>query len=225
MTKALWVSTVGDMSIRCAIVNDYEVIVRGVAGMLTMAPDIEVVELDSGTSVAQSVDIALYDTFAQPPNDGPGIAELVDNPMVDKVVLYSWYTQRRHVEAARDQGVVGYLSKALAGAQLAEALTSIHSGEVVLPHSEDGDHGTGGDWPGRREGLAPREAEMIAFITQGLSNREIAAATGLSPNSVKTYVRAAYRKMGVSSRANAVLWGLEHGFFPDRLRIKDPENA
>ena len=77
----------------------------------------------------------------------------------------------------------------------------------------------GGDWPGRAEGLTAREAEVIALITQGLSNAEIAERASLSINSVKSYIRTSYRKMGVTSRTNAVLWGLEHGFSPDRIRI------
>ena len=68
------------------------------------------------------------------------------------------------------------------------------------------------DWPGRSEGLSDREAEIIALITQGKSNAEIAALTYLSINSVKTYIRTGYRKIGVSSRTQAVLWGIEHGF-------------
>ena len=60
---------------------------------------------------------------------------------------------------------------------------------------------------------------MVALITQGLSNAEIAVRASLSINSVKTYIRSSYRKMGVSSRTNAVLWGLEHGFTPDRVRV------
>ena len=52
---------------------------------------------------------------------------------------------------------------------------------------------------------------MLALISQGLSNREIAQTTYLSINSVKTYVRAAYRKIGVARRSQAVRWALQHG--------------
>ena len=71
-----------------------------------------------------------------------------------------------------------------------------------------------GDWPGREFGLTAREAEIIALITQGLTNQEIAERSYLSINSVKTYIRTAYRKMGVASRSQAVLWGVRHGFEP-----------
>ncbi|MDO9498020.1 MAG: LuxR C-terminal-related transcriptional regulator, partial [Nocardioides sp.] len=64
--------------------------------------------------------------------------------------------------------------------------------------------------------------EVVALITQGLSNQEIADRCYLSINSVKTYVRTAYRKMQVTRRSQAVLWGIAHGLAPDRSRTIDP---
>jgi DNA-binding NarL/FixJ family response regulator len=61
---------------------------------------------------------------------------------------------------------------------------------------------------------------MLALITQGLSNIEIAERTRLSINSVKSYIRTCYRRIGVTNRSNAILWGVEHGFRPDRTRIQ-----
>ena len=78
---------------------------------------------------------------------------------------------------------------------------------------------TGLDWPGRQEGLSDRESEILALITQGKSNTEVARLTFLSPNTVKTYIRSVYRKIGVASRTQAVLWGVAHGFTPDHHRI------
>jgi DNA-binding CsgD family transcriptional regulator len=75
------------------------------------------------------------------------------------------------------------------------------------------------DWPGRREGLTDREAEVLALITQGHSNADVARMTYLSPNTVKSYIRSVYRKIDVASRTQAVLWGVEHGFLPDNNRI------
>jgi two-component system, NarL family, response regulator LiaR len=216
------------MSVRLAIIDDYEVVVRGLANMLTSSSDqFTIVELDSGTRVEEDVDIALYDTFAQAQGDGPAVAELVASPHVGKVVVYSWNVQQRLVDAALQRGVAGYVSKSLGGAELADALSRIHAGEVVVPavHEEEESGVAGGNWPGREEGLTPREAEIIALITQGLSNQEIADKTCLSINSVKSYIRTGYRKMGVTSRTNAVLWGLEHGFAPDRVRVKDPDHT
>jgi DNA-binding NarL/FixJ family response regulator len=59
--------------------------------------------------------------------------------------------------------------------------------------------------------LTGREIEVLTLICCGMSNMEIAKALFLSPNSVKSYIRTAYRKVGVASRSQAVIWGLEHG--------------
>ena len=55
------------------------------------------------------------------------------------------------------------------------------------------------DWPGRGEGLSDRESEILALITQGKSNADVARLTYLSPNTVKSYIRTIYRKIGVGS--------------------------
>ena len=66
--------------------------------------------------------------------------------------------------------------------------------------------------PGEHVQLSARQSEMVGLIVAGLTNEEIAARCHLSANSVKKYVRTAYRKMGVRTRVQAVLWGLDHGF-------------
>jgi DNA-binding NarL/FixJ family response regulator len=67
--------------------------------------------------------------------------------------------------------------------------------------------------------LTDRESEVLALITQGLSNADVARLTYLSPNTVKSYIRTIYRKIGVASRTQAVLWGVRNGFTPDGRRI------
>lgn len=79
-------------------------------------------------------------------------------------------------------------------------------------------------WPGREEGLTPREAEVIALVTSGLSNNEIADRTHLSINSVESYIRSAYRTMGVTSRSKAVLWGIDHGMAPTLMPVLLPNS-
>ena len=214
------------MPIRLAIVNDYEVVVRGLADMLAAySTELEVVELDTMVPVSVPVDIALYDTFAQTQGDSPDVEDLIHNPLVRRVVVYTWNIQARLIEGTLARGASAYLSKTLAAPDLAAALRAVHAGERIISPDPGTAPLVGGDWPGRAEGLTAREAEVIALITQGLSNAAIAERASLSINSVKSYIRTSYRKMGVTSRTTAVLWGLEHGFSPDRLRIhpeRDP---
>ena len=208
------------MSIRLAIVNDYEVVVRGLASMLRSYSDrIEVVELDASSEPTRPVDIALFDTFAQSFRDRERIARLVKDPRVRKVVVYTWTADDPSIASRRAPGIAAYVSKRLAAADLVAALERIHADEPVL--LQDSGHGplVGGDWPGREEGLTARESEVLSLITQGYSNNDIVETTMLSINSIKSYIRSAYRKIGVTTRSRAILWGIDHGFQPDRGRF------
>jgi DNA-binding NarL/FixJ family response regulator len=208
------------VGIRLAIVNDYEVVVHGLASMLRSYSDrIEVVEMDANAHPAASVDIALYDTFAQSFRDRSRIAHLVHDPTIGKVVVYTWSADDPSVARVRVPGISAYISKRLPAADLVAALERIHNGDPVRLH--DSGHGSliGGDWPGREEGLTARESEVLSLITQGYSNNDIVETTMLSINSIKSYIRSAYRKIGVTSRSRAILWGIDHGFQPDRLRV------
>ena len=120
---------------------------------------------------------------------------------------------------ARDLGVHGYLSKALPPEswwRRSSPSTPARSWSVPPPRRPGA---RAGDWPGRGEGLTDRESEILALITQGKNNAEMAALTYLSPNTVKSYIRGLYRKIDVDSRTQAVLWGVRNGFLPDHRRI------
>ena len=68
------------------------------------------------------------------------------------------------------------------------------------------------DYIGQDVGLSRREAEVLGFVVCGFSNQDIASSLFLSINSVKTYIRSAYRKIGVTTRSQAVAIGMELGF-------------
>ena len=207
--------------ITVALVDDYDVVVMGVAKMLDRYRDrVIIAELDSTMPVSDSVDIVLYDSFAQPESDHEEIAVLVANPRAHRVVVYTWNFHPDLIASARQHGAHGYLSKTLPARDLVAALEAVHAGETVVsdvpPRTRSA---VGLDWPGRGEGLSDRESEILALITQGMSNADVARLTYLSPNTVKSYIRTIYRKIDVGSRTQAVLWGVEHGFTPDHHRI------
>lgn len=209
-------------SLRLAIVDDYALVVAGVAAFLAAEP-IKVVETAASLPVISDVDVVLYDTFAHIDGRGIGLEDFIRDCGGAKVVVYSWNVEPGLIEEVIARGASGYLSKVLTGPQVVAALQRVMDGEtVILPGLHETSAGGPGDWPGRAVGLTSREAEIIALITQGLSNEEIAKRAFLSINSVKSYIRAAYRKMGVSSRAHAVLWGVDHGLRPDILRRTGP---
>ncbi|HXH79707.1 response regulator transcription factor [Nocardioides sp.] len=209
------------MPIRVALVNDDEIVLRGLDAMLRNHGErVQVVEIAASKPVATAVDIALYDTFAVGQGNSHGVAKLIANPYVSKVVVYTSNFQPWLARETMATGVRGYLSKSLSAAQLVEALQMVHAGQKVLSPAPGRRGQVGGDWPGREEGLTPREAEVLSLITMGLSNLEIADRTSLSVNSIKSYIRSCYRKIDVDSRSKAVLWGMAHGLRPDRVRIQ-----
>ena len=200
--------------ISLALINDYPVVVEGVASMLQQHPSLRVVELDSGLLPQQGADIVLYDAFAATDRRTEEVRCLVRDPRCRRVVMYTWNVSAARVDEALELGVDGFLSKELSAEALAAALVRVHEGERVVEPEPVREDVAPPDWPGRVAGLSAREAEVIALITQGHTNDEIARNCYLSINSVKSYIRSAYRKMGVERRSQAVLWGVQHGMDP-----------
>ncbi len=121
--------------------------------------------------------------------------------------LAAGYLRRMTTLLLGDQRTTGTEAASYTAADIVSAIesaTPVHDMDAVIVTGSS-------QWPGREHGLSQREAQMLALISQGLSNREIAQTTYLSINSVKTYVRAAYRKINVARRSQAVRWALQHG--------------
>ena len=188
------------------------------------ADRIQVVELDSSVPVIRNVDVTLYDTFGKAQVDGDDINEVVANPCAGKVVIYTWNMHPVLVDEALTKGCAGYLDKGLTGEELVDFLVRIGDGDVIVsPMLDVDDHEVPssdiGQWPGQSVGLSARESEVVALITQGYTNNDIASRSYLSINSVKSYIRSAYRKIGVERRSQAVRWGMENDMLPDHTRI------
>ena len=215
--------------VRVAIINDYEVVVRGLADMLAGYPDrVRVVDLSTREGVSEdtgAVDVVLYDTYSRPREDPRGVQELNEDKRVDAVAVYTWNFEPELIDGALAAGARGYLAKTLPAKELVESVERIAGGEVVVSPHPGHTPVVSGDWPGRAEGLSLRESEMIALITQGRSNQEICRLAYLSPNTVKSYIRSAYRKIGITSRSQAVLWGVEHGMRAYPYRASRAEGA
>jgi NarL family two-component system response regulator LiaR len=204
--------------VRVALMDDYEVVVAGLQQMLAPYADrIRVVELNSLLPVQSEIDLLLYDGFSRERVRGP--VEDVVRDTDAKFVLYTWNLAQEVVDEAMDKGAASCLSKSLDASELVAALEKVAAGSTVV--SDDPGPGapiTPEGWPGRQYGLSARESEVIALIAQGLSNQEIAERAYLSINSIKTFIRSAYRKLGIERRTQAVLWATEHGFVPTATR-------
>lgn len=210
----------GGRPITVALVNDFDVIVKGLRVMFEEHPTLRIVELDAKVEPDRPVDIALYDAFSRGSAAAADVERLHSEGGIEKLVVFTWDSDPGHVADALRGGADAYLSKGLSEQELMEALVRVHAGEhLVVPGrapASDADMSAtrhGHDWPGRVEGLTYREGEVLSLIMQGLSNQEIATRLYLSINSVKTYIRSAYRKMGVVRRGQAMVWGVDHGLY------------
>lgn len=206
-----------DRPVRTAVVDDFDVIVEGTAALLAPHPQlVQLVELTT-EGISEPVDVALLDCFGTAEAHAGIVGEIAEHPLVGSVAVYTWNFSPALIDRAFELGASAYLSKGLPGAELAKAIVAAASDErVVVDAGAVGRPEVGRRWPGRELGLTEREAEVLAHITQGKRTREIADALYLSVNSIKTHTQHLYRKIGVTSRTEAALWGVDHGFRPDR---------
>jgi DNA-binding NarL/FixJ family response regulator len=130
---------------------------------------------------------------------GVRYAVLSAGPMVETLM---WLL----VESALQGRLLGWLSPDLTPTVLVDALERMGNGEVMIA-TRAGTRQPRVD-PGE---LTQRELDVLRLVARGLSNREISSVLGLSPNTVKTYIRLAYRRIGVESRSQAVLWAVGQG--------------
>jgi DNA-binding NarL/FixJ family response regulator len=121
------------------------------------------------------------------------------------------------IRTAVHAGARGFLSPRLDTERLVEALERVHRGEVVVERTSSADRpeacrrGQGTPTPAELPGgLSRREVDVLVLVAEGRTNSDIAAETYLSPNTVKSYLRNAYRKIGATNRVEAVIWAVEH---------------
>jgi DNA-binding NarL/FixJ family response regulator len=192
-----------DHQLRVAVVNDYEVIVAGVRAMLASHRHrVDVVELDVRRDPEHRVDVALFDTYGQPGLGLPRVRSLVEDDRVGAVAIYTWSLTPASRRAALNAGARALIAKTLDSEALAESLWAVAGGEVVETGGFRG--ASQGSWPGSQWGLTARESETLALLAVGMANRGIAEALFVSENTVRTHLKAVFRKLAVTSRSQAV---------------------
>ena len=118
--------------VRVALVNDYEIIVQGLAAMLAPFSDrVRVVDMNVGTEPRQSADVALFDTFAGRRHAIDRAREMVRAGHVDHVLLYTWDAAPEFLSLAEDAGVSGVALKSHEGAELVDLIERVANGERV----------------------------------------------------------------------------------------------
>lgn len=189
---------------RVALVNDYEIVLRGLETMLRPFRDrIEVIELDVERNPDEIVDVALFDTYGHPRLGLDRVAELARDPHVHAVAIYTWSFAPEQFDAARAAGARGVLAKSMSADALVDALQQIGRQEEFV--SARFGRSVHQPWPGYDLGLTLREGEVALFLAQGMRNRDIASALWVSENTVKTHLKSIFQKTSVSSRAEAIV--------------------
>ncbi|MFF0436774.1 response regulator [Streptomyces sp. NPDC004327] len=209
-------------AIRVLLVDDHQVVRRGLRTFLEVQDDIEVVgeASDGAEGVARAEelrpDVVLMDV-KMPGTDGiEALKRLRELGNPARVLVVTSFTEQRTVVPALRAGASGYVYKDIDPDALAGAIRSVHAGHVLLQPevaeallSQD-DHGQGGG-TGRGTTLTEREREVLGLIADGRSNREIARALVLSEKTVKTHVSNILMKLDLADRTQAALWAVRHG--------------
>jgi len=205
----------GEGPITAAIVSAHEIVHTGLVGMFATRPGaIDVIPLDLGAPDDQQPDVILYDVFGLHDGDDDELDRLVKD--TDSAVVAMARDLRPDLAArAVAKGVDACVSMTVDLDEIIEVIRSAVAGEGQPDAAGPGtDHGGAYAVLGEEVGLTPRETEILRLLTLGLSNQQIADQCFLSINSVKSYIRSAYRRIGVTSRSQAVVWCLQHGFQP-----------
>jgi NarL family two-component system response regulator LiaR len=192
-------------ALRVTIVNDFEIVVRGLRAMLAPFRErVEIVALETGGLPDRAADIALFDTFAVRRSALSRVNALASDPAFGKVVLYTWDLPEAFASDIDELAVDAVILKSISGERLVEALEQVHRGDRVASGGQDPDPDVAT--------LTEREREVLALLGCGLSNRAIADELYLSVDTVKTHVRKVFTKLGVTNRTRAALLANEQGF-------------
>ena len=204
------------MPIRVAAVNDYEVVVKGLAAMLAEFPDrLHVCEavLEGEPVQGDHIDVALYDTYGRVGIAEPTLRFLAAMDGIKAAAVFTMDVTQARVDEAFAAGARAVISKKLTG----EELAGRHPHQRVVEGLDETGHDAPGhatvDWPGREAGLTLRESEVLALVAYGRSNREVADALFVGEQTVKSHLRGIFTKLGVQNRTQAALFAREHRSF------------
>jgi DNA-binding NarL/FixJ family response regulator len=206
---------VGNGPVTAAIVSEHDVVHSGLVGMFATRPgEVEVIALDPGAPDDQQPDVILYDVLGLHEGDGDDLDRFVKD--YDSAVVALARDLRPDLAArAVAKGVDACVTLAGDVEEILEVVHSAVAGEGQPDVGGPGNEASGAYAVlGEEVGLTPRETEVLRLLTLGLSNQEIADECFLSINSVKSYIRSAYRRIDATSRSQAVVWCIQHGFEP-----------
>jgi DNA-binding NarL/FixJ family response regulator len=214
---------------RVVVADDQKVVRDGLALLLGLLPDIEVVGVagDGEQALEQVVqhepDVVLMD-LRMPRMDGVEATRRIRaaHPGVQVVVLTT-YADDDSVFAALRAGARGFLTKDAGADEIAQAIAAVREGEAQFDPSVQLRlvEALAGGEPVRKpsdlpDGLTRREVQVLGLIAEGRSNSEIARELFISEATVKTHINNLFAKAALRDRAQAVAYAFRHGFATPR---------
>ena len=201
--------------IRVYVLDDHEVVRRGLRDLFGAEPDIEVVgESASAAQAARRIpavrpDVAILDARL-PDGSGIEVCRQVrsQDPSIAALVLTS-YDDDEALFAAILAGAAGYVLKEIAGGDLVDAVRQVAAGRSMLDPAVTGRVlerlRSGPHAPDELQELSEQERRILACIAEGLTNRQIAERMYLAEKTVKNYVSHVLAKLGVERRTQAAV--------------------
>jgi len=206
--------------IRVFVVDDHEIVRRGLIGLLQAQSDIEVIgeaataRQAAGRIAATEPDVAVLDVRLP---DGSGVdvcRELVARSPNVRSIMLTAYDDDDALLAAVIAGAYGYVRKDVQANGLVDAIRTVAAGRRLLDprladRMADRMRSDADDDP-RLASLGLRERQVLALIADGLTNRQIGERLNLAEKTVKNYVSGLLRKLGLERRTQAAVFELEH---------------
>ncbi|WP_295833110.1 response regulator transcription factor [uncultured Microbacterium sp.] len=200
--------------IRVLVADDHSMVREGLSSVLAAEGDIEVVATATNGAEAVAlvgtigIDVVVMDV-SMPVMDGIAATRAVrqEHPRVRVLVLTS-FGDRDQVRRAIAAGATGYQLKDAEPADLRAAVRSVAQGHTPLDPRVAGallpDAAASGN------GLSVREEEVLRLVANGLANKQVATALGISERTVKAHLGNVFRQIGVADRTSAALWARDH---------------
>jgi two-component system response regulator DevR len=209
-----------DRPIRVGVADDHPIARQGLVRLIESTDDLVVVgEAEDGESAlkladspAGEPDVLLIDVRL------PGIDGLETTRRLSEthsrigVVILTAYDEPRWIPEAVHAGAKAYMLKTAGGEEILETVRLVARGHIVFQSSVWDALGTAEEDGGQNQpGLTPRETEILGLLSKGLTNREIGAELRISGQTVKTHIERLFKRLGVSSRAEAIATALREG--------------